>query len=282
MSTLSYSSDSQLRSPGRLLLSMWRDLLAARSLAWRLIVRDISARYRQSAFGVFWAFLPPVVTAATFIFLNRASLINVGDTGVPYPVFVVVGSVFWQLFADSLNAPLKVVEASKSMLAKVNFPREALILSGLGQVVFDFVIRLAIVVAVLSYYRVAPNWGWLLVPLVLVVLVLLGTMLGMLLTPFGVLYSDVSAGLPPLLTLWLLITPVVYPMPDRWPYSLLINLNPVSPLIVAARDLLLYGAMPELAFVPLLVVSGVTLVGVFLMWVLYRVSIPILIERMSA
>lgn len=282
MPTFSYTPDSQLRTPVRLILLMWRDLLAARGLAWRLIVRDISARYRQSLLGVFWAFLPPVVTAATFIFLNGAALINVGETGVPYPAFVIVGSVFWQLFADSFNAPLKVVEASKSMLAKVNFPREALILSGLGQVVFDFGIRLLIVAAVLSYYRVAPNRGWLLVPLVLLMLMLLGTMLGMLLTPFGALYSDVSSGMPTLLTLWLFVTPVVYPMPDRWPYSLLINLNPVSPLIVAARELVFEGAVPGPVIAPLLVVSGVTVVGVFLMWVLYRVSLPILIERMSA
>ena len=282
MSTISYTAESQLRSPTRLLLSMWRDLLAARGLAWRLIVRDISARYRQSVLGIFWAFLPPVVTAATFIFLNNAALINVGETGVPYPVFVIVGSVFWQLFADSFNAPLKVVEGSKAMLAKVNFPREALILSGMGQVVFDFGVRLVIVAAALTYYRVAPKWGWLLAPLVLLVLMMLGTMLGMLLTPFGALYSDVSAGMPTLITLWLFLTPVVYPMPSRWPYSLLASLNPVSPPLVAARDLVLGGATAEATLAPLLVVSGVALVGIFLMWVLYRVSLPILIERMSA
>lgn len=282
MSSYIYTPESQLRTPARLLLSMWRDLLAARGLAWRLLVRDISARYRQSVLGVFWAFLPPVVTAATFIFLNSAALINVGETGAPYPAFVIVGSVFWQLFADSFNAPLKVVEGGKSMLAKVNFPREALILSGLGQVVFDFGIRLVIVAATLVYYGVAPKWGWLLAPLVLVVLMMLGTMLGMLLTPFGALYSDVSAGMPTLLTLWLFVTPVVYPMPSRWPYSLLVGLNPVSPPLVAARDLVLHGTTPGAALVPLLVVSGVAVVGVFLMWVLYRVSLPILIERMSA
>jgi len=71
-------------------------------------------------------------------------------------------------------------------------------------------------------------------------------------------------------------------MPKRWPYSLLISLNPVTPPLVAARDLLLHGAAPASAIAPLLVVAGVTLVGLFLMWVLYRVSLPILIERMSA
>ncbi|MDT5269267.1 MAG: lipopolysaccharide transport system permease protein [Acidobacteriota bacterium] len=282
MSSYSYTPDSQLRAPAHLLLSMWRDLLAARGLAWRLLVRDISARYRQSLLGIFWAFLPPIATAATFIFLNNASLINVDSAGVPYPAFVITGSVFWQLFTDSFNAPLKIVEGSKSMLAKVNFPREALILSGMGQVVFDFVIRLLIVAAALAYYRVTPTWGWLLAPVALLVLMLLGTMLGMLLTPFGTLYSDVSAGLPTLLTLWLFVTPVMYPMPERWPYSLLTILNPVSPPLVAARDLVLHGAVPAAVVVPLLVVAGVSIVGLFLTWVLYRVSLPILIERMSA
>ena len=275
-----YTPESQLRSPAKLARSMVRDLAAARHLAWRLFVRDISARYRQSALGVLWAFLPPVVTAVTFITLNRAAVINVGATAVPYPVFVLFGAVFWQLFSESLAAPLKAVEGSKSMLAKINFPREALIISGAGQVLFDFGIRAVILAVFLAVYRIPPTWGLLLLPFAVLALLTLGTVIGLLLTPVGALYSDVSAALPTVTGLWFFLTPVVYPAPTRWPYSLLSQVNPVSPLLNAARDLATRGTIQD----PLLFLaeSAATVVGLCLMWVLYRMSLPILIERMSA
>jgi len=275
-----YTPESQLRSPGRLARSMWRDLKASRSLAWRLMVRDISARYRQSALGIVWAFLPPIATAVTFVILNRANLINVGQTSVPYPVFVLVGAVYWQLFTESLAGPLKMIENSKSMLAKINFPREALILSGMGQVLFDFAIRTTILIAALLIYRVPLTWGLLAAPVIAMSLLLLGTMLGLLLAPLGALYSDVSTALPTVTALWFFMTPIVYPAPQSWPYSMLAQVNPVSPLLIASRDITIQGAIHNApAF---LIMCGITLVGLLVMWVLYRVSLPILIERMSA
>ena len=275
-----YTPESQLSSPGRLAGSMWRDLKASRSLAWRLMIRDISARYRQSALGILWAFLPPVVTAVTFVILNRSALINIGPTRVPYPVFVLVGAVLWQLFTDSLGAPLKMIENSKSMLAKINFPREALILSGMGQVLFDFAIRMSIVFVAFLIYRVPFTWASLAAPLIAMSLLLLGTMLGLLLAPLGALYTDVSTALPTVTALWFFLTPVVYPAPQHWPYSLLAQVNPVSPMLIASRDLATTGAIHNLpAF---LIMCGITLWGLLVMWVLYRVSLPILIERMNA
>jgi lipopolysaccharide transport system permease protein len=116
---------------------MWRDLVASRELAWRLMVRDISAQYRQSLLGIFWAFLPPIAMAVVFVILHSRKLINISDTEIPYPAFAMFGTVLWQVFVDSLNAPLKTVTTAKAMLAKINFPKEALVLSAMGQTLFN-------------------------------------------------------------------------------------------------------------------------------------------------
>ena len=275
-----YTPDSELRSPLRLVRSMFHDLLASWELAWRLTVRDISARYRQAFLGIAWAFLPPIATALLFILLNREGVIKVTATPIPYPAFVFVGTVLWQLFTDSLNAPLKLVLANKVMLAKANFPREALILSAMGQVSFDFVVRLIILAAVFAYFRVPLTWGILLsLPAVLMIL-LLGIVIGVLLTPMGILYSDVSAALPILTSLWLFLTPVVYPPPQQGLLAVLCHYNPVSPLLVAARDLATRGVF--LDPLPFAVVSVLTLLGLVVIWAIYRVSFPILLERISA
>ncbi len=71
-----YTPESKMRSPVRLLVAMWHDLIASRELAWRLFIRDISAQYRQSYLGIFWAFLPPIATGLVFIILQSKKVVN--------------------------------------------------------------------------------------------------------------------------------------------------------------------------------------------------------------
>ena len=108
-----YSPAPMLASPTKLAREMVRDLLASRELAWRLFVRDVSAQYRQSLLGVVWALLPPLAMGLVFILLQAGGVVRVADTDVPYPVFVLVGTTYWQVFVDALNAPLKSVTHAK-------------------------------------------------------------------------------------------------------------------------------------------------------------------------
>ena len=167
-----YTPTSGLRSPTRMAREMWRDLKASRELAWHLMVRDISAQYRQSYLGVLWAFLSPITTALIFVVLNKQKVINVGVTDIPYPAFVMFGTVLWQLFAESVNAPLNAVAANKSILAKINFPREALILSSIGQILFNLGIKFLILAAVFVIFQIPLTWGVLLAPFAILMLML--------------------------------------------------------------------------------------------------------------
>ena len=259
---------------------MWLDLRDSRELALRLVIRDISAQYRQTFFGILWAFLPPIATALVFIVLHSQQVIRMGKTDTPYPVFVLFGTVLWQIFVDSLNAPLKVVTASTSMLAKINFPREALILSAIGQTLFNAGIKLLILVFVFIIYNMPFHWLNLLTLPALLSLILMGTMFGLLITPVGVLYTDISQALTVVTGLWFFVTPVVYPPPVNFPFSLLAVLNPVSPILNGTRDLATRGTLndPGLFF-------GITALSLLILtatWIIYRLAIPILIERMSS
>ncbi len=275
-----YTPESQLRTPGVLVTSMWEDLKACRELAWSLFVRDISARYRQSILGVFWAFLPPILTGLVFIVLESKKIVNFRETDIPYPVFVLVGTTLWQLFTESLNAPLNSVGSAKALLAKINFPREALIVSAFYQMLFNLSIKLVILAGIFVYFGIQVTWGLILAPLAILMLILLGMTLGLFLTPFGTLFTDVSSGLTFAIQLWFFVTPVVYPPPESFPFSMIGTVNPVSPLLIAARDLATKGVLTNME--PFLIVSGLTLVGLFIAWLVYRISLPIIIERMSA
>ncbi|HSF83236.1 MAG TPA: ABC transporter permease [Anaerolineales bacterium] len=259
---------------------MIADLKASRELAWRLFVRDVSAQYRQSLFGILWAFAPPIVTSAVFILLQSRNVVSFGSKNIPYPLFVLVGTILWQLFTDSLNAPLKSVTAAKPLLVRVNFPREALIVSAFYMVVFGLMIKLIVLAAVFFIFKVPLSGGLLLAPLAMLMLILLGLCLGLLITPLGMLYTDISTSLPIVIQLFFFVTPVVYETPSTFPFSLIGIFNPVSPLLVTARDLITLGSASNL--IPFLVVSGLSIVFLLIAWVVYRVALPIIIERMSA
>lgn len=274
-----YTPASPLRNPGKLLREMWRDLVGSRELAWRLFVRDTSAQYRQSFLGYIWVFIPPLVASLPFIYLNSQGVVRIGDTPVPYAAFAIIGTVIWQVFADALNAPLKAVTASKVMLARVNLPREAVLLSALAQVGLGVLVRLVLLIAVFVWFRLTPPPTAILFPVGVLSLILIGFMVGILITPLGVLYSDVQQMLPVLTTFLMLLTPVVYPVPQSGVAAMIARFNPLSPLVMVTRDWLTIGTTTQIeAFI---VVTLVVLMLLFAGWVAFRVAMPHLIARMG-
>jgi lipopolysaccharide transport system permease protein len=275
-----YTPDSSLASPRKMLREMFRDLAAGRELAWHLAVRDIRAQYRQAFLGIIWAFILPLANTLAWIFLNSTGIIKVADTALSYPVYVFAGTMLWAIFMDALNAPLQQANAAKSMLAKLNFPREALIVSGIYQTLFNASIKIALLFGALVVVGINPGWNLLLSPLGILSLVLVGTALGLFIAPVGLLYSDVGKALPLLMQFLMYATPVVFAMPKGGLAATLFMLNPITPLILTSRDWLT-GQSPEFLVYFLLVNLG-TLFRLLVVWVVYRLAMPILIERMSA
>ncbi|HAZ45742.1 MAG TPA: polysialic acid transporter [Cyanobacteria bacterium UBA11369] len=276
-----YTPESLLRHPVQLFRLMWRDLLASRELAWRLMVRDISAQYRQSFLGFAWAFLPPIVMAAGFTLAGEAKIFNVGATDLPYPAYVMFSTALWQTFVEALNGPVQAVIVAKPMLARVNFPREAIILAKVGEVLFNFAIKLILIVGLFIWFRIPVSWTVILAFVALIHLIMLGTLIGMLLSPLGVLYQDVSKGLTMVTGFWLFLTPVVYPMPSgEGLFGLLVKLNPVTPLLVTTRELATVGVISNP--VGFWVVSIITIFGLMVTWIAFRLAMPYAIERVSA
>ena len=275
-----YTSSSQLADPRQFCLRLLKDLAASRELAWRLFLRNVSSHYRHTLFGYTFAFLPPALNAGVFIFLHSAGYFAVADTQVPYTIFILASVTLWQTFADAAYAPLRLVQQSRSILTKVNFPREALILAGVGEVLFAALIRLVMIAIALIAFGMSVTWSAALFPLGLVALIAMGTSLGLLILPLGLLYHDIGQSLPFLLYLWMFLTPVIYPAPAPQSGSISMFLNPVSPVLDTTRNWLL--SAPAQYLSGFLIVAGLTFVALLAGWLLYRLALPILIERMSA
>ncbi len=227
MTKTRFTAEPQLRRPGQFLRDSRRSLTASLPLADATVhARPQGAVPGCPALGFMWMFLPGIAQTGVWIYLNAANIVNGGDTSVPYPLYVLLGTLIWQGFTDAVNMPRQQLANASQMLTRVNFPAESLILAGMADVAVNTVVRLLIAVPVLIAYRVSPGWGVLLSPLPLLVVLVLGVSIGLLIAPFGLLYHDLDRLLGLVLTFWMLVTPVAYVLP---PTSLARTLSRVNP-----------------------------------------------------
>ncbi len=205
---------------------------------------------------------------------------GIRDTDLPYPVYVFSGTMLWAIFMDAVNAPLKQTTNAKQMLAKINFPREALVVSGIYQTIFNGIIKITLLMMVLIIFGIYPGWSFLWFPIGIISLILAGTALGLLVTPVGLLYTDIGKSLPLLMQFLMYLTPVVFPMPQGGFAAALYRLNPLTPLIMSTRGWLTGTAIESFGYY--ILVNGAALLLLMIVWIVYRAAMPILIERMSA
>jgi lipopolysaccharide transport system permease protein len=272
-----YSPESRLAHPRQLVREMLRDLRGSRELAFTLASRDIRTQYRRSLLGVTWVFIPAVATAVLLSLARDAQIITVGPMALPYPAYVVLSMALWQTFVDALNGPIQALAAEKGLLAKFNVAPEAIILAKLGEALFNCAVRLGLAAALFLWYGVPVGGTLLLAPFGVLLLIALGAGLGLGLAPFSALYQDVPKSLPLALSFWFFLTPVVYPVPPSGLFALVVGLNPVTPLLVATRDLVI--GQPLTAPLAFLIASLLALVLLLLGWLLYRLATPIVLER---
>ena len=240
-----YTSASDLRSPINLLREIGTDFYLGRELAWRLFLRNLQGMYRQTLLGLFWAFLPPLANTAIWVFLNAQKVITF-ETPLPvhYAVYVLTGMVIWQLFVDSIQMPLNVIQSNRTMISKLNFPRESLLLVGSGEILLNTAIRMCLLLVVYLSFSVPFKLPMLMAVFGLVGVFMLGIVIGLLLMPIGTLYQDIGRFLTIVIPFWMILSPIVYPTPVEWPGSMLVWANPVGPLLACTRDLMIQGSSP--------------------------------------
>lgn len=274
-----YTPDSQLRNLPQFLRGTRRSLRASWGVASRLFVRDLKSRYRQSVLGYLWLFGPPLAVTAVWVLLNAGNVVNAGETGVPYVVYVLVGTVLWQGFLDAINSPLQQFSNAAGLLSKVHFPAESLLLAGLFGVLLNLLIRSSLLIPVFIATGTVPSIAVVLAPVGALVLVSFGFGIGLQLTPVGALYKDVGEGIAIVSSFLFLVTPVVWAPGDQGAGRYLAAVNPLTPLISTARDWLTGGsAVPSAGWIAM---SVVTVLMVACGWLFFRLSVPHLIDRIG-
>lgn len=227
---------------GRAERNYWRDLWRYRELFAILAWRDVAVRYKQTAIGVLWALVRPLLTMVVFtvVFGSLAKLPS--DGVVPYPVMVFAGLLPWFLFSSVLGEAAGSLVGNASLIGKVYFPRIIVPAAAAVVALIDFAINLAILFGIMLWFGVVPDWRLLLLPAFVVLAVLASLGPALLITALNVKYRDFRYIIPFILQLGLYVSPVGFSsaaIPDAWRFWY--SLNPVVGVIDGFRWSLLGG-----------------------------------------
>jgi lipopolysaccharide transport system permease protein len=212
------------------------DLWTYRELLYFLIWRDLKVRYKQTALGVAWVVLQPLLTTLIFtVVFGR--LTRVPTDGVPYPVFAFTGLLVWNFFNSALMSGSNSLVGNANILTKVYFPRVIVPSAAIGGRLIDFAVAFVILVVLMFFYAIPVTLSMLWLPALVALVTVLALGMGMWAAALNVRYRDVGTALPVLIQLWMFASPVFYPasiVPERW--QRLYSLNPMVGVIEGFRN----------------------------------------------
>jgi lipopolysaccharide transport system permease protein len=201
------------------------ELWAYRELFYFLAWRDIKVRYKQTAFGVAWVVLQPVLTMLVFaMFFGK--VMKIPSDGVPYALFAYAGLLPWLFFSKAVTQASASVVGSANLITKVYFPRLVIPAAAVAAGLVDWAIGFLAFVPLMAIYGVVPAKSVMLLPLFALLTALLALGTAFCLSSVNVKYRDIGAIVPLGLQLWMFATPIIYPtslLPERWRTWLLLN-----------------------------------------------------------
>ena len=238
------------------MLAYTQNLYGAKDLLWSWTMRNIRARYQQSALGWLWAVFQPAAQVAIFTLIFTVFVpVDTGDT--PYPVFSYVAIAPWTLMAASVTDMAQALVANMNLVTKIYFPREVLPIAAMLARLLDFGVAISLLIILMLIYKVTFfPLSLIYLPLILFIQLLLIMGLGLASSAANVFFRDVQSLLTLGIQLWFYASPIIYPMsmvPER--LRRLYFLNPMAGLLESYRDVLLNNRVPGDYLVFSLVIS---------------------------
>lgn len=210
-----------------------------------LVSKDFKLKYRRSVLGVLWSVLNPLlmmcVLAAVF-----TNVLKFGDVE-NFPMYLILGNVLFSLVADSTSSAMGSILESAPLIKKVRVSKMVFPLEKVLFQLVNFAISLIAVVLVMLFFRIAPTWNLLALPLLLLFMMLFCTGLGMLLSSLAVFFRDVCHLWGVVITAWTYATPLFYPIGilPQWMQQAE-AFNPMFHYVTYFRDIVMYGTVPGL------------------------------------
>lgn len=234
-----------IQKRGGLLDIDWSALWEYRELGYILIWRDVTVRYKQTAIGVAWVILQPLITMLIFTAIF-GMLAKVPSDGVWYPVFSLTALLPWTYFAQAVTRAGESVVVNAKIVSKIYFPRLWLPLSMVVSPLIDFALSMVLLFGLLLYAGIPLSWKVVTLPAFILLAMLTALGLSLFTSAMNVKYRDVGHAIPFVIQIWMYLSPIVYPVslvPEHWRW--LYGLNPMAGVIEGFRWALLGRTAPD-------------------------------------
>lgn len=236
-----------------------RELWEFRDLLTILAMRDVKLRYKQTALGVIWVILQPLITALIFAIVF-GGFARLPSDGKPYILFVFAGLLPWQFFSSCITRGGGSLVGSASMISKVYFPRLLVPLASNGAVLIDFIVAFFVMVVLMFFYHIAPTWNLVSLPFFILITFIAAMGVSFWVSSLNVYYRDFMFALPFVIQAWTFASPVAYAMsivPEQWRW--LFSLNPAVGFIEGFRWALLGSSSLNIEMVTISTISSLFL-----------------------
>ncbi len=251
-----------------------------RDMIYQLFRKDFFAGYKKSFIGSTWIVLTPVAGIISWIFLHRAQIIKPGDVGVPYPAYILIGTLVWGFFLRISSAFMGAMQNYRYLILWTSFPHEAIFGTQLLLKTVDFFISFCASVAILLLFKIELSWGIILFPFVIIPLLFFAVAVGLSVSVISVVSYDLRRIVTALFGLVMFLTPVIYSA-DAVGNTMLqkiIQLNPLTYLVCSARDVILFGRLYNTQ--GFIISSTLAFLLLFISWRIFFISEDRIIERM--
>ena len=247
-------------------MSIFKELYQYRELLKTNIKKEFRGKYRKSSLGVLWSFINPLlqllVYALVFPFILRVDVEH-------YTTFMIVALIPWNFFASVVGSAAPIIVNNANIVKKVYFPRIILPISIVTSGLVNFIISCVLILGALLISGVGFSVYILYLPLIILIQYLLTLAMSFILSSITVYLRDLEYVINAIMMLWFYLTPVLYSadlIPTK--YQLIYNLNPMTPIINAYRDILYYQVSPQLN--GLLILFGFVIVLLVVGYIIFK------------
>ena len=237
-----YTQYRDLNSPfTQILKTLLLEFIEQIDLIKNLIKRGLISEYRRSFIGALWILLSPLIQIISWTVLKKASILNAGETDVPYPVYILTGTLIWGLFFNTFNASISTLSKYRTLLLRSQIPVELFFIVDTTLTTTPFLISFYLSSLIFIFFNIAISPIIFALPILIIPIILFANALGMFLSIFTIISYDFRRIVKALFSFALFFTPIVYSYNSLEPtlFKTIVWLNPLTYLVTTPRDLIL-------------------------------------------
>jgi lipopolysaccharide transport system permease protein len=205
----------------------------------QFLLRELRIRYKQTFIGFSWAIIQPLVTMVIFTVIF-GKFAKIPSEGIPYPIFSYTALLPWTLLASGVSYGVNSLTSNASLVTKIYFPREIMLLASISAATVDFFVASTILIGLILWYKIKVSISFIMIVPLIIIQLLIMVVVVLVLSVWNIRYRDVRHGLPFVIQIWMYASPVVYPLslvPKEWQFLYMIN--PMAGVIEGYKTLIL-------------------------------------------